>query len=228
MTQSVMDNPEDSDKMQNSNENPQNDVPVPKERPASGDRQPDEKIPSEGGDNSPAELNNAEQVPGERGDNQENDKPTDDKKDRPTIQLKKSDRVTAILPPKNPLQDDLIEFPPSPAYINKQRELILVIRGMVERFRVPEEASLTLGRGDPVSRHNPDIDLNPYGALDRGVSRMHAKLHVEDNQLFVTDLESTNGTFLSGKRIESNKPYLINKGDALMLGRLGIQILFRQ
>lgn len=108
-----------------------------------------------------------------------------------------------------------------------QHELLLVIRGMVERVMMEEEKPILLGRGDPQIRFHPDVDLTPYGALDRGVSREHARLHIDEGRLFVTDLGSTNGTFLGGKRLEPNTPQLIGKGDELLLGRLAIQVLFR-
>jgi hypothetical protein len=108
-----------------------------------------------------------------------------------------------------------------------QRELLLVIRGIVERLVVPNELSITLGRSDLSTRFHPDVDLTAYGALDRGVSREHARLHTEDGRLYVTDLGSTNGTFLAGKRLEPNNPTLLRKGDELLLGRLTVQVLFR-
>ncbi len=108
-----------------------------------------------------------------------------------------------------------------------QRELILVIRGMVERLVLPDDLSIVLGRSDLQTRYHPDVDLTPYGALDRGVSRGHARIHAEDDRLYVTDLGSTNGTFLGGKRLDAHTPTLIGKGDELLLGRLAIQVLFR-
>lgn len=137
------------------------------------------------------------------------------------------DRNTAILPPKDFIRRQLSEAEPLPAYVNKERELILVIRGMVERYKIPHDTVLTLGRADPVTRYQPDVDLTPYGAMDRGVSRSHAKLEIKDDRVYVTDLGSTNGTYVAGVRLERDKPRVVNKGEDLTLGRLGIQILFR-
>lgn len=108
-----------------------------------------------------------------------------------------------------------------------QHELILVVRGMVERLMISEGKKVVLGRSNPKTRFHPDVDLTPYGALDRGVSREHASLHAEDGRLYVTDLGSTNGTFLGGKQLEAHKPTLIGKGDELLLGRLAVQVMFR-
>jgi pSer/pThr/pTyr-binding forkhead associated (FHA) protein len=104
------------------------------------------------------------------------------------------------------------------------REIILVIRGMSERLVMKEGLTVVLGRADLKSGYRPDVDLTPYGAQNRGVSRSHARLYVEDEQLYVIDLGSPNGTFVSGDRLPSNEPRLMRKGDNLMLGSLVIQV----
>jgi pSer/pThr/pTyr-binding forkhead associated (FHA) protein len=134
---------------------------------------------------------------------------------------------TAILPGANKRASHMKSSDDTMS-IGGQRELLLVIRGMVERIVLPGDgAEIVLGRTDLNARYHPDVDLTPYGALDRGVSRGHARLHIENDRLFVTDLESTNGTFLGGKRLDPNIPTLIRKGDELLLGRLAVQVLFR-
>ena len=139
-------------------------------------------------------------------------------------------RDTAVLANKNQrLRQKLEENAgQGTATLGEQREIIFVIRGMVERFLLTEDVSVILGRADPGARPRSDVvNLTPYGALDRGVSRAHAKLHLKENHLYVIDLDSTNGTYLAGKRLEPNEPTLLRKGDELLLGRLAIQVLFR-
>lgn len=111
--------------------------------------------------------------------------------------------------------------------LGENREIILVIRGMVERLILPDDKRIILGRTDVKSRFLPDVDLTPYGALDRGVSREHASLHLQGDRLFVTDLNSTNGTYLAGKKLDPHTPSVLRKGDELLLGRLPVQVLFR-
>lgn len=111
--------------------------------------------------------------------------------------------------------------------LGDQREIIFVIRGMVERVILRDNFSIILGRAEPGTKSTVDIDLTPYGALDRGVSRVHARLHLENNRIFITDLGSTNGTFLAGRRLEAHKAEPLRKGDELLLGRLPVQVLFR-
>lgn len=106
-------------------------------------------------------------------------------------------------------------------------ELLLVIRGVVERYSLTDDFLLVMGRASPTMHEQPGLDLTPYQGGQKGVSRWHAMIYMEDGKLHVKDLGSTNGTFLSGKRLEPNVPTIICKGDDLTLGKLQIQLMFR-
>jgi pSer/pThr/pTyr-binding forkhead associated (FHA) protein len=110
--------------------------------------------------------------------------------------------------------------------VTEQRALVLMIRGVTRRVVVTEDLSIVLGRSDANVRFNPDVDLTPYGAAERGVSRAHSRMHIANGQLFITDLGSTNGTFVAGKKLTPNEPQVIRPGDELLLGRLAISIQF--
>lgn len=110
--------------------------------------------------------------------------------------------------------------------LGSQKEVLLMIRGMIERIVLTDDLSVVIGRSDLNARFNPDVDLTTYGAIDRGVSRAHARLQLTDGHLFITDLGSTNGTTVSGNRLEPNQPHMLRKGEELLLGRLPVQILF--
>jgi hypothetical protein len=84
-----------------------------------------------------------------------------------------------------------------------------------------------LGRYIPDSATQPDIDLNPFGAVERGVSRMHAILRRTPNGLTIQDMASSNGTWLSGIRLQPYLPTLLKSGARLQLGQLLIDIRFR-
>jgi hypothetical protein len=90
-----------------------------------------------------------------------------------------------------------------------------------------ERNEFTLGRisdGQPIM---PDIDLSPYQAYARGVSRLHAVLKREANRVFLMDLGSANGTFVNGKRLNPNVDHAISNGDVIALGKLKIQVLLK-
>lgn len=142
----------------------------------------------------------------------------------------KLDRDTAVLSKENPSFQRALskqEPPEGTSTLGEQREVILVIRGMIERLIISEKEPFKLGRFEPGRKQDNEIDLTPYGALDRGVSRVHAQLELRGNNLYVSDLGSTNGTYLAGARLEPNQPALLHKGDDLLIGRLSVQVMFR-
>lgn len=71
------------------------------------------------------------------------------------------------------------------------------------------------------------IDLVPFGAIQLGVSRRHAVIHREDDGYYITDLNSTNGTRINGRRILSNTPCRLSSGDIIRLGRLNLLVLYK-
>lgn len=106
--------------------------------------------------------------------------------------------------------------------------LILIIRGIVERLVMDDNFSLVLGRDDYFGGdQQPDFDLTPFGAVERGVSRRHARLHLQNQTLYVTDLGSTNGTFMGDTQLPPGVPTPFDKGKKLMLARLPLRVLYR-
>ena len=63
------------------------------------------------------------------------------------------------------------------------------------------------------------------GAVDlvlnyQSVSRLHARISRDGNRFFITDLNSTNGTFRNGMRLEPNASEIIEPGDEIGIGKL--------
>lgn len=48
---------------------------------------------------------------------------------------------------------------------------------------------------------------------DKSISRRHGIITCIDDKMLYTDLDSTNGTFINGKRLEGNKPYELSPFD---------------
>ncbi|MBR5798475.1 MAG: FHA domain-containing protein [Lachnospiraceae bacterium] len=55
---------------------------------------------------------------------------------------------------------------------------------------------------------------------DAGISRRHVKFFRDGNRICMTDLNSTNGTFLNGLRLEPNMTEILEPGDEIRLGKL--------
>jgi pSer/pThr/pTyr-binding forkhead associated (FHA) protein len=72
---------------------------------------------------------------------------------------------------------------------------------LTQQVRLTEP--VIVGRADNKGEYKPDIDLEPYGGEEKGVSRRHLKISLSDNQLQVTDLQSNNGSSLNGEKMDS-------------------------
>jgi hypothetical protein len=113
--------------------------------------------------------------------------------------------------------------PRAPAPDDNWVTLHLLESGQV--LPLAERNEFTIGRisdGQPVM---PDIDLTPYQAFGHGVSRLHAVIRRGVDAILLTDLESANGTFVNGRRLEPNEERPLANGDIVSLGGLKIQVL---
>lgn len=107
------------------------------------------------------------------------------------------------------------------------RTIRLHIKGVTEPVIVnPEGKPVVLGRQGGADSGSAFVDLDRYGALDLGVSRRHATLRWELDQLMLIDLGSINYTFLNGRRLRANRPYELRDGDNISLGKLSMSIFF--
>ena len=68
--------------------------------------------------------------------------------------------------------------------------------------------SLILGRGE-----DADIQLD-----HDSISRRHAELCIQGDHPILTDLNSSNGTYLNGNKIEANIPIALTVGDIVYFG----------
>jgi len=85
---------------------------------------------------------------------------------------------------------------------------------------------IVIGRADSDAEDQPDLDLVPFGADQRGVSRRHALISREDDSLFVEDLDSTNQTLLNGYALDPRQRYRLYDGDELLLGLVRLVVRF--
>jgi pSer/pThr/pTyr-binding forkhead associated (FHA) protein len=83
-----------------------------------------------------------------------------------------------------------------------------------------DRADITVGLTDQADRIFPDLDLAPHGGKTSGVSRRHAQLRYQGNQWTVTDLGSSNGTFVNEVALQPGVPFVIQDGSRLRFGGL--------
>jgi hypothetical protein len=113
------------------------------------------------------------------------------------------------------------------ARFNSDSWIVLHVRDAADPLIVRPANELVLGRADTSSPMPPDIDLAAYGALEKGVSRIHAAICRSDDTLLLVDKESSNGTHLNGQRLAADQPRVLRDGDEIRLGRLVMHIYFR-
>lgn len=92
-----------------------------------------------------------------------------------------------------------------------------------QRIVLPtDKPELLIGCADPAVF--PDVDLTPFGGTTSGVSRRHALLRFNGNGWTITDLSSTNGTYVNTIKLQPNAPTPLSDQAKLRLG--GIDATF--
>jgi FHA domain len=113
--------------------------------------------------------------------------------------------------------------PVGAAFAEVQRPIVLDIGGI--HVTLPVRDTIIVGRlsevpGDPV----PDVNLNAFDAQVLGVSRLHVKITRGRELTHVMDMDSSNGTFINGRRLTHRCPRILRNGDELQLGRLKARV----
>ena len=106
-------------------------------------------------------------------------------------------------------------------HISVMRLLLRVVDSNVV-VSAPLTDEMVVGRSG--KRYQPEIDLSKLDAVEFGISRRHAVFTCKQGDLFVRDLNSTNGTRINGYRIDMDKPYRLHNGDELELGDLRLTV----
>jgi len=84
-----------------------------------------------------------------------------------------------------------------------------------------DKLPLRIGRRDPRQNHFPELDLAEH---DRGIaSRHHATIQRDGDFYTITDLGSTNGTYLNGALITARLPQRLRQGDRIKIGEVEIE-----
>jgi len=96
----------------------------------------------------------------------------------------------------------------------------LIVEADNQEFDLSGKDNVIIGREDAVSNIFPDIDLTPHGGEEGGVSRMHARIFVENGQYILEDENSTNFTFLNRQRLPGKTPTPLHDNDEIKLGRV--------
>jgi len=89
-----------------------------------------------------------------------------------------------------------------------------------------DEKAFILGRvSDEIKTKEPLVDLTSLG-IDYGISRTHALIRKAGNGYQIIDLESSNGTWLENERLVPKRPYDVDSGNRIRMGRLNVLVFY--
>ncbi len=90
-------------------------------------------------------------------------------------------------------------------------------------IEIPNIGSVIVGRSYEADV-SLDVHIDDKEAL-KYISKRHCMIDLDDPCVF--DLDSTNGTYVNGEKIESSLGSVLKHGDVLRLDRRGFQVLFK-
>ncbi len=114
------------------------------------------------------------------------------------------------------------------AHFGRFSRICLYVAGSTEPIELEPSTEIVIGRSTSDSALRPDVDLASYQGEDMGVSRLHATLKRQENTVSITDLGSLNHTYINGQLLHPQEVRVLYDGDEVRLGRLAIQIKFKQ
>lgn len=91
---------------------------------------------------------------------------------------------------------------------------------------LPCDHQLLIGRRDAPQSIVPDIDLTDDGGLEAGVSRRHAQISFQQEQVLLQDLGSTNGTLVNHLALSPYLGHPLHSGDEIKLGNVTLRVEF--
>jgi hypothetical protein len=114
--------------------------------------------------------------------------------------------------------------PPPPPPPPQQFGLRHVASGQVLLLE-PERSEFLVGRPDPVTGTQPEINLGPFD-VNRTLSRRHAKILKEGGLYSVREeVGTTNGTFVNGERIKTGAGVALKPRDRLRFGSIEVELV---
>jgi hypothetical protein len=113
--------------------------------------------------------------------------------------------------------------PPAPAVAKT-----FVLRHVATGEVLPLESGRSeflVGRPDPASGTQPEIDLGPYDQ-NRSLSRRHARILQRDGVYFVREEgNTTNGTYVNGERIATSAEVALKPDDKIRFGTIEVEFV---
>lgn len=107
--------------------------------------------------------------------------------------------------------------------IDSQPTQLVTINKSIPLLKLKHETmTLSINDGDILGR-----TIGPFAnelGIFKVISSRHAQIKLSDNKWFVTDLQSTNSTFINQNWLEPDKQYEIRNGDILTLANIDFSV----
>jgi pSer/pThr/pTyr-binding forkhead associated (FHA) protein len=140
--------------------------------------------------------------------------------------------ATLVIFPAGPQEkkEHIMKSPTEPLSGDKSRpeqrtEISLLLLDNGKIITVKGQKEYSIGRTSKGQAIIPDVDLSPYDAHKKGVSRLHAYLKIDKRGVALIDLGSANGTKVNGQRIAPNIDYPLKHADTIVLGSIPMQVI---
>ena len=109
---------------------------------------------------------------------------------------------------------------------SKPPRIAVIVNGKLIHEYWIEKPEMVIGRWDAARNIFPEIDLE-QADVETKISRRHARILVKDNQFWVEDLGSLNGTVINRQHhLQQGKPFLLRDGDEIIVGKIFLKFSF--
>ncbi len=112
------------------------------------------------------------------------------------------------------------------ASLGSESKIKLLMIGLTETLVIQLDRPMIIGRSDRETGFEVDVDLTPFGAAEHGVSRQHVSLELVHKTVMITDLNSTNGTYLNEQRLLPQQRRVVRDSDEIRLGKMVLRVFF--
>jgi len=155
--------------------------------------------------------------------------PLKTEKSKNTVILRSFREVTGMLPDR---YEDFLHAPapatePFMDFEIPSKGIVLIHLENGQMITTQEERVFVLGRAsNGVKPDENMVDLTRFGALELGISRVHAMIRRVKGGYELIDLESSNGTWLENQRLVPKQAYPLESGNRIRVGRLNILVFY--
>ena len=133
-----------------------------------------------------------------------------------TMRLARTDLASAVPPPSGfsvpPVSPFLLDIPKAPVQ-EAPHTLLVRIGRLSATFEMTKEVTV-IGRPDSELHFYPDIEIE----MDDAVSRRHAEILRHEDEYYLVDAGSTNGTLLNGETLTPHEERKLAHGDRIRVG----------